>query len=81
MVNCHDLHGVKAFYRNVLGLHVVKESSWWVEFDCGESHVALHPRMPMAHGEHHHALPMSLGMEVDDVVGWADDARDRDVSS
>lgn len=79
VVNCHDLHGVKAFYRNVLGLHVVKESAWWVEFDCGDSHVALHPRMPMGHVEHHHALPMSLGMTVDDLVEWADDARERGI--
>ena len=79
VVNCHDMHGVKAFYRNVLGLHVGKESAWWVEFESGDSHVALHPRMPLGDGEHHHALPMSLGMEVGDLVDWADDARDRGV--
>ncbi|MFI5371943.1 MAG: VOC family protein [Candidatus Eisenbacteria bacterium] len=72
IVNCHDLHAAKAFWRNVVGLHTTTESGWWVEFDTGTAHLALAPRAQLGAGEHHHAKPMALAIESDDLNEWSD---------
>jgi predicted enzyme related to lactoylglutathione lyase len=72
IVNCHDLHASKAFWRNVVGLRTTTESGWWVEFDTGDAHLALAPRRDLGTGEHHHARPMALAIESDDLMAWSD---------
>jgi predicted enzyme related to lactoylglutathione lyase len=72
IINYHDLHAAKAFWRNVVGLHATTESGWWVEFDTGGSHLAIAPRADLGAGDHHHAKPMALAIESDDLMGWSD---------
>jgi predicted enzyme related to lactoylglutathione lyase len=79
IVNCRDLAGTKAFYRNVLGLHPAVETPWWVEFDTGESHLSLHPRLHSESREHHHSTPLTWSIEVDDIMDWVDGWRERGV--
>jgi lactoylglutathione lyase len=79
IINCHDLHAAKAFWRNVVGLHPTTESGWWVEFDTGGSHLALAPRAELGAGDHHHAKPMALAIESDDLMSWSDRLHDKGV--
>ena len=39
-----------AFYRDGLGLTLVRESAWWSEFKVGELTIALHPRLTPGEG-------------------------------
>jgi len=79
IVNCRDLAGAKAFYRNVMGLHPAVETAWWVEFDTGDAHLSLHPRLASEAREHHHSTPLTWSFEVDDLMQWVDDVRARGV--
>ncbi len=79
IVNCRDLHASKAFWRNVVGLHTTTESGWWVEFDTGDAHLALAPRAELGAGEHHHARPMALAIESEDLMAWSDGLHARGV--
>jgi catechol 2,3-dioxygenase-like lactoylglutathione lyase family enzyme len=79
IVNCRDLAGAKAFYRNVMGLHPAVETAWWVEFDTGDAHLSLHPRLPSEAREHHHSTPLTWSIEVDNLMEWVDGCRTRGV--
>ena len=79
IVNCRDLAGAKAFYRNVMGLHPAVETAWWVEFDTGDAHLSLHPRLASEAREHHHSTPLTWSIEVDDLMEWVDGCRARGV--
>jgi predicted enzyme related to lactoylglutathione lyase len=80
IVNCRDLAGTKAFYRNVMGLHPSTDTAWWVEFDTGETRLSLHPRLSAPGRDHHHARPVTWSIEVDDLMTWSDACRARGVS-
>src|SRR5262249_34868992 len=80
IVNARDLAAVKAFYRDRLGLHLVTDTPWWVEFETGAAHVALHPRVSRGEAEAHHAQPVTLGIAIENLIEWADEARWRGVS-
>jgi len=79
IVNCRDLAGTKAFYRNVMGLHPSTDTAWWVEFDTGEARLSLHPRMSAPDRDHHHARPVTWSIEVGDLMAWSDACRARGV--
>lgn len=79
IVNCRDLAGTKAFYRNVMGLHPTNDTAWWVEFDTGETHLSLHPRMAAPDRDHHHGRPLTWSVEIEDLIGWCDACRNRGV--
>jgi catechol 2,3-dioxygenase-like lactoylglutathione lyase family enzyme len=79
IVNCRDLAGAKAFYRNVMGLHPAVETAWWVEFDTGDAHLSLHPRLASEAREHHHSTPLTWSLEVDNLMEWVDGVRSRGV--
>ena len=80
IVNCRDLAGTKAFYRNVMGLHPTNDTAWWVEFDTGDTHLSLHPRMAAPGRDHHHGRPLTWSIELEDLIGWCDACRNRGVS-
>ncbi len=42
MIYAKDLEAMTAFYRDVMALSVVKETSDWVELDAGGTRLALH---------------------------------------
>ena len=80
IVNARDMGATRAFYRNVLGLSTTVDSPWWVEFDTGSAHLALHPRVERAGRESHHGEPITLGFSTEDLEAWADDMRFRGVN-
>jgi predicted enzyme related to lactoylglutathione lyase len=67
IVNADDLAGTVSFYRDVLGLELAGEAEGWVEFETGDTRLAVHRR---AHGEDHpdHAAqPVVHGFEVSNL--------------
>jgi predicted enzyme related to lactoylglutathione lyase len=80
IVNARDITGMRAFYRDNLGLHVTVDSPWWVEFDAGRVALALHPWVRRPEAEHHHTQPVSLGFVVPDIDDWVEEARSRGVT-
>jgi predicted enzyme related to lactoylglutathione lyase len=70
VLNCKDVTAAKVWYRDRLGLVVNIDSPWWVEFDGGETHVALHPMVDQGVLETHHAEPVSIGFASGDLEEW-----------
>jgi predicted enzyme related to lactoylglutathione lyase len=79
VLNCKDVAAQKAWYRDHFGLPVELDSPWWVEFDAGETHVALHPRADHDVLETHHAGPVTVGFASGDLDEWVAELRVRGV--
>lgn len=80
VLNCRDVAAQKAWYRDCFGLAVELDSPWWVEFDAGETHVALHPRADHDVLETHHAGPVTVGFASGDLDEWVEELRVRGVA-
>ena len=80
VLNCKDVAAQKAWYRDRFGLPVELDSPWWVEFDAGETHVALHPRADHDVLETHHAGPVTVGFASGDLDEWVEELRVRGVA-
>jgi catechol 2,3-dioxygenase-like lactoylglutathione lyase family enzyme len=79
VLNCRDVAAMRVWYREKLGLPVLVDSPWWVEFDAGETHVALHPLVDHAVLETHHAEPVTLGFSSSDLDGWVEELKVRGI--
>lgn len=79
VLNCKDVAAQKAWYRDRFGLSVEIDSPWWVEFDAGETHVALHPRADHDVLETHHAGPVTVGFASGDLDEWVEELTVRGV--
>ena len=77
IIGCEDLPALRTFYREKLGLRIETESPLWVAFSAGGSIIALRPRAKS--GDRARAKRITLGFTVGDLMGWADEARDRGV--
>jgi catechol 2,3-dioxygenase-like lactoylglutathione lyase family enzyme len=75
VLNCRDLTAAKTWYRDRLGLMMNIDSPWWVEFDGGETHVALHPLVDHGVLETHHADPVTIGFASGDLDEWVEELR------
>ncbi|MGH7740914.1 MAG: VOC family protein [Candidatus Eiseniibacteriota bacterium] len=73
VLNCRDVGAQKAWYRDRFGLAIEIDSPWWVEFDAGETHVALHPLVDHAALETHHAGPVTVGFASGDLDEWVEE--------
>jgi catechol 2,3-dioxygenase-like lactoylglutathione lyase family enzyme len=79
VLNCRDVGAMRTWYREKLGLAVIVDSPWWVEFDAGETHIALHPLVDHAVLETHHAEPVTLGFASSDLDGWVEELKVRGI--
>jgi lactoylglutathione lyase len=79
IVNCRDLAAMRTFYRDRLGFHAAVDSPWWVEFAIGSTRLGLHPAVERPVREGHHGRAVTLGFAVDELMAWADEARERGV--
>lgn len=79
VLNCRDVAAMRTWYRERLRLTVIVDSPWWVEFDAGETHIALHPLVDHAVLETHHAEPVTLGFASSDLDGWVEELKVRGV--
>ncbi len=79
IINSRDVSGTKAYYRDRVGLPLVMDSPWWVEFDTGRTHLALHPRVERPGAEQHHGQPITFGFASSDLDEWVEELRQRGV--
>jgi predicted enzyme related to lactoylglutathione lyase len=75
VLNCRDLPAARAWYRDRLGLPVLVDSPWWVEFDAGETRVALHPLVDRGVLESDQRTPVAIGLSSGDLDEWVEDLR------
>jgi len=73
VLNCRDMVAAKAWYRDRLGLDVLIDSPWWVEFDAGETHLALHPLVDQGVLEAHHSQSVTVGFASGDLDEWVEE--------
>lgn len=79
ILNTGDMAAQTEFYRDRLGLKLVVDSPWWMEFDAGETRVALHPREDDAVIEKHHGQSVTFGFTSSDLDEWIEELRLRGV--
>jgi predicted enzyme related to lactoylglutathione lyase len=77
IINCRDVPGMKAFYREGLGFKVEFDSPEWVTFVAGGTTLALHPFADRAARGRDRVI--TLGFSIGDLMTWADQARERGV--
>jgi catechol 2,3-dioxygenase-like lactoylglutathione lyase family enzyme len=76
VLNCRDMAGMKAFYRDTLGFPATVDSPWWVELSAGPGGLALHPRIDSG-ADGHHANDVTLGLAIPDLEEWYEEAKER----
>ena len=74
VIHTRDLAAAKSFYHHVLGLKLLVDSPWWVEFDGGMATLALRPR---ANADENDGPGVSFGFRMKGLMEWAEEARDR----
>jgi len=79
ILNSRDMAAMTAFYRDRFGLKLAVDSPWWMEFEAGETHVALHPREDGAVVENHHGQSVTFGFTSSDLDEWVEELRLRGV--
>jgi len=72
IVNCRDFGRAASFYRDRLGLPVAAEGLHWMEFDTGETRLALRVRPVAAEGLQHASQPIALAFHTEDLDEWSD---------
>jgi predicted enzyme related to lactoylglutathione lyase len=75
VIHTRDLAAAKSFYHHVLGLKILIDSPWWVEFDGGGASLALRPRGASGSGPEGRGL--SFGFRMSGLMDWAEEARER----
>jgi len=77
ILNVRDFARAVSFYRGSMGFHLAAEAPHWVEFDTGETRLAVHHRP--ADGEHprHAEQPIALVFATDDLTAWCEAMRGR----
>ena len=77
ILNARDFGRTVSFYRGTMGFHPGIEAPHWVEFDTGETRVAVHHR-PVGDDHPRHAeQPVSLLFSTDDLTSWCEAMRGR----
>lgn len=71
IIHTRDMAAAKAFYHHALGLKLRIDEPGWVEFEAGEARLALRDRAAP------NGRPVAFGFQVDGLMQWAEDARDR----
>jgi len=77
IVNCRDLLAAVVFYRDRMGLKVAYEAPHWVEFETGDTRLALHARPSGQNHPLHAAQRVACCLETPDLDTWVDEMRAR----
>jgi len=77
VINCTSMKTTRAFYKDGWGLKLKTDSSWWVEFETGDTVIALHPRIDVPDREHHHGQSVTLGFNTPELSRWVGEASER----
>jgi predicted enzyme related to lactoylglutathione lyase len=79
VVNVQDLDQAVAFYRDRLGLATSYVSPHWVEFEAGETRLAVHKRPAGLHHPLHAGQKIAFCLETLDLDSWVEEVRAREV--
>ncbi len=78
VLSCAKFAETARWYHEKLGLEPTEDSEHWVEFDTGDTHLALHPRRDVEHPPHtEQEVTVVLGAA--DLMAWVEAMRARDV--
>ena len=77
ILNCEDFSETVAFYKERLGLEVLREAQHWVEFDTGLTRLALHARPADQEHPAHAQQPIAWTIETDDLDDAVEGVRHR----
>lgn len=75
ILNVRDFGRAVSFYRGAMGLHVAEEAEHWVEFDTGETRLAVHHRLADADHPRHAEQPITVAFGSDDLAAWCEEMR------
>jgi len=79
IINAAKFEATVQFYRETLGLKVANEKERWVEFDTGETKLAIHDRDDAVSLALHPDQRITFALEDDDFEVWAEELRERGV--
>jgi catechol 2,3-dioxygenase-like lactoylglutathione lyase family enzyme len=77
ILNCDDLGRALTWYREGLGLRIVRQDEHWIELDTETARLALHQRHPRTDGPLHATPGVALAFDVPDLDVFADELRGR----
>jgi lactoylglutathione lyase len=79
ILNAKEFTHVASFYREHVGLPVASDREHWIEFDTGETRIAVHTRSEQPDAPLHAAPRISFAFEVKDLDKHARTLRERGV--
>ena len=79
ILNVSDLQASRKFYKDVMGLKVKNESENWVEFQLGETSLAIRPEPEGLEDPRKVKWGHALAFKVDDVDAVYEQLRQRGV--
>jgi len=79
VLNCTRFVESAHFYRERVGLKLTVDSEHWVEFDTGETRLALHPRRRDVDHPPHTEQAVTIVLGSRDLMAWVETMRSRDV--
>jgi predicted enzyme related to lactoylglutathione lyase len=77
VLNARDFGRAVSFYRAAMGFRVAFEGPHWVEFDTGETRIAVHHRPGGMDHPRHAGQPLVLMFGTDDLASWTEEMRER----
>lgn len=79
VLNCRSFGSTAAFYRERVGLRPAVESDRWLEYDTGDTRLALHPRAREDDHPPHTEQNISVVFGADDLMAWVEAMRGRGI--
>jgi predicted enzyme related to lactoylglutathione lyase len=79
ILNVSDMGGALAFYRASMGFRPESEATHWVEFDTGDTKLAVHHRVVGDDHPRHAEQPIAVVFGAGDVTAWCDEMRGRGI--
>ena len=77
IVNVRELLAAVIFYRDRMGLKIAYEAPHWVEFEAGDTRLAVHTRPSGQNHPLHAAQRVAYCLETADLDTWVDEMRAR----
>lgn len=79
VLSCSRFLDTAYFYREKFGLKPTVDTDHWVEFNTGETRLALHPRRRDVDHPPHTEQNVTIVLGSGDLMAWVEDMRARDV--
>ena len=79
ILNVRDMGRALSFYRTSMGLRPESEATHWVEFDTGETKLAVHHRAVGDDHPRHAEQPIAVVFGAGDVTAWCEEMRGRGI--